>query len=80
MRQTHIADNKPEEIKQEPKCEEEDEKITRSTLASRQALQKWRNTTKQLQARKIVEVKGQSNFKKEKVMRQKHTSDNGQWT
>ena len=37
MRQKHITDHKPEEIKQEPECKEEDEKITRSALASRQA-------------------------------------------
>ena len=37
MRQKHITDNKPEEIKQEPECKEGDEKITRSALASRQA-------------------------------------------
>ena len=37
MRVKHITDNEPEEIKQEPECKEEDEKITRSALAIRQA-------------------------------------------
>ena len=75
MRQKYISDDKPVEIKQEPECKEEEEKITRSALASRQALKKWRENTKQLQAGKIVEAKGQSNFKKGKVMRQKYISD-----
>ena len=34
MRQKHLTDNEPEEIKQEPECKEEEEKITRSALAS----------------------------------------------
>ena len=75
MRQKHITDNEPKETKQEPECKKEKEKITKSALASRQALKKWRENTKQLQARKIVEAKGQSNFKKGKVMRQKYISD-----
>ena len=76
MRQKHITDKPPEEIKQELECKEEEEKITKSTLASRQALKKWMENTKQLHARKIEEAKGQSNFKKEEVMRQKHLTDN----
>ena len=75
MRQEHITDNEPIETKQEPECKKEKEKITKSALASRQALKKWRENTKQLQAGKIVEAKGQSNFKKGKVMRQKYTLD-----
>ena len=37
MSQKHITDNKPEETKQETGCREEDEKIARSALVSRQA-------------------------------------------
>ena len=40
-KEKHISENKPEEIKQEPRCKEEDKKIIRSALASRQALKKW---------------------------------------
>ena len=48
MRRKHVTDNKSEEIKKQPKYEEEDEKITRSVLASRQALKRWREIRKQL--------------------------------
>ena len=48
MRQKHLTDNEPEEIKQEPECKEEEEKITRSALASMQALKRWREIRKQL--------------------------------
>ena len=41
MRQKHMTDSEPKEIKQDLKCKEEDEKITRSALASRQALKRW---------------------------------------
>ena len=50
--QKHILDDKPEEIKQEPRWKEEDKKITRSALASRRALKKWKERTKQLQVLK----------------------------
>ena len=52
MREKHITDNEPEEIRYEPECKEENKKITRSYLASRQASKKWRERTKQLQTRK----------------------------
>ena len=48
MREKHITDNKPEEIKQEAECKEEEEKITRGALASMQALKRWREIRKQL--------------------------------
>jgi hypothetical protein len=54
--QKHTSDNKPEEMKQESRWKEEDKKITRSTLASRRALKKWKERTKQLQVRKSVRV------------------------
>ena len=48
MRQKHMTDSEPKEIKQDLKCKEEDEKITRSALASRQALRRWGEIRKQL--------------------------------
>ena len=56
MRQKHVTDNDPEETKQEPECKEEKEKITKSALASRQALKKWKERTKQYRVRKSVRV------------------------
>ena len=47
------SEDKREEIKQEPRWKEEDKKIT---LASRQALKKWKERTKQLRVRKSVRV------------------------
>ena len=57
MREKHVTDNKPEEIRYEPECKEENKKITRSGLASRQASKKWRERTKQLQTRKNIGAK-----------------------
>ena len=54
--QKHISEDEPEEIKQEPRWKEDDKKITRSALASRQALKKWKERTKKLQVRKSVRV------------------------
>ena len=49
-RQKHISEDKPEEIKQEPRWKEENKKI------SRQALKKWKERTRQLRVRKSVRV------------------------
>ena len=50
------SEDKPEEIKEEPRLKEEDKKTARSALASRQALKKWKKRTKQLRVRKSVRV------------------------
>ena len=54
------SEDKREEIKQEPRWKEEDKKIT---LASRQALKKWKERTKQLRVRKSVRVSLSRNHK-----------------
>ena len=67
MRQKHMTDSEPKEIKQDLKCKEEDEKITRSALASRQALRRWgeiRNNSKQ---GKLWKPKDKSTSRKEKL-------------
>ena len=48
----HISDDKPEGIKQKSRYKEEEKKLTRSALASRRALKKWKERTKQLQVSK----------------------------
>ena len=54
--QKHMSEDEPEEIKQEPRWKEDDKKITRSPLASRQAIKKWKERTKQHRVRKSVRV------------------------
>jgi hypothetical protein len=54
--QKDISEDKPEEIKQEHSWKEEDKKITKSDLASRQALKKWKERTRKLRVRKSVRV------------------------
>ena len=54
--QQHVSEDESEEIKQEPKWKEENKKITKSALASRQALKKWKERTKQYRVRKSVRV------------------------
>ena len=48
----HILDDKPEGIKQKSRYKEEEKKLTRSALASRGALKKWKERTKQRQVSK----------------------------
>ena len=48
----HVSDDKPEKMKQKSRYKEEENKLTRSTLASRRALKKWKERTKQLQVSK----------------------------
>ena len=58
-RPKYISDNKPEGLKQEPRWKEEDKKITRSAVASKRALEKWRRVlkkSKEVQARKTLET------------------------
>jgi hypothetical protein len=58
-RPKYISDNKPEGLKQEPRWKEEDKKITRSAVASKRALEKWRRVlkkSKEVQAKKTLET------------------------
>ena len=48
----HVSDDKPEKMKQKSRYKEEENKLTRSALASRRALKKWKERTKQLQVSK----------------------------
>ena len=48
----HVSDDKPEKMKQKSRYKEEENKLTRSALASRRALKKWKERTKKLQVLK----------------------------
>ena len=48
----HVSDDKPEKMKQKSRYKEEENKLTRSALASRKALKKWKKRTKQLKVLK----------------------------
>ena len=48
----HMSDDKPEGIKEKSRYKEEENKLTRSALASRRALKKWKERTKKLQVLK----------------------------
>ena len=48
----HKSDDKPEGIKEKSRYKEEENKLTRSALASRRALKKWKERTKKLQVLK----------------------------
>ena len=54
--QKHVSEEEPEEIKQETRWKEDDKEITRSALASRQVLKKWKERSKKLRVRKSVRV------------------------